>query len=167
MKIAVDSCSIILLAKSSILETFAKHYDLFITEEVYKEVLKGKDEKFMDALLTENLVKERKIKLAHITNNSIIKKLMCDFGMGIGEAETLALAINKQCDAALTDNKQGRKSAFIHGLNLIGSVEAITSLHRLKLIDGDKAAEGLKKLREFGWFQDYLIDKALEDVKNV
>ncbi len=164
MKVAVDSCSMILLSKSAVLEIFAKNYDLFITEGVYKEILKGKDKKFIDALLTEGLVKERKIKVIHTANNSLIKKLMHDFGVGIGEAETLALVINKQCDAVLTDNKQGRKSAFIHGLSLIGSVDGIISLHRLKLIDEDKAVEGLKRLREFGWFSDYLIDKALEDI---
>ena len=166
MKIAVDSCSIILLAKATILEILSDKHDLFVTEEVYKEILKGRDKKFIDAFLTEKLAKGKKIKIIGITNTGLIKKLMQDFNLGIGEAETLALTIDKQCDAVLTDNKQGRKMAFIYNLNLIGSIDAITALYKLRSIDKDKAIGGLKKLREFGWFQDYLIDSALEDIKN-
>jgi len=166
MKVAVDSCSIILLAKATILETLSNKYDLFITEKVHKEILQGRDKNFLDALLTERLVKEKKIIISKAVNNNLTKKLMRDFNLGAGEAETLALVMEKQCEAIITDNKQGRKSAFIHGLNLIGSVDVISALYRLKLIDEDKAAEGLKRLREFGWFHDYLIDKALEDIKH-
>ena len=166
MKIAVDLCSIILLAKATILEILSDKHDLFVTEEVYKEILKGRDKKFIDAFLTEKLVKEKKIKIIDITSTSLIKKLMQDFNLGIGEAETLALVIDKQCDTVLTHNKQGRKTAFIYNLNLIGSIDAITALYKLRSIDKDKAVGGLKRLREFGWFQDYLIDSALEDVKN-
>ena len=166
MKIAVDSCSIIQLAKATILETLSVKYNLFITEKVYKEILKGKDKKFIDALLTERLVKEKKIKISKVMNNNLTKKIMQDFNLGIGEAETLTLVMEKQCEAIITDNKQGRKSAIIYGLNLVGSIDVVSALYKLNLIDKDKAVEGLKRLREFGWFQDYLIDNALEGVKN-
>ena len=59
-----------------------------------------------------------------------------------------------------------KKTAFIYDLNLIGSIDAITALYKLRSIDKDKAIEGLKRLREFGWFQGYLIDSALEDIRN-
>ena len=166
MKVAVDSCSIILLAKATILEILSDKQDLFVTEEVYKEILKGKDKNFADALLIEKLVKEKKIKIIDVTSTGLIKKLVQDFNLGVGEAETLALAIDEQCDAVLTDNKQGRKTALVYNLNLIGSIDAITALYKLRSIDKDKAVGGLKGLRKFGWFQDYLIDSALEDVKD-
>jgi len=166
MKIAVDSCSVILLAKSTSLETFAGNYEMSLTEEVYGEILKGRDKKFTDALLTEEMVRGKKIKVIGALNKALIKKLMLDFSLGLGEAGTLALVINKQCDAVLTDNRQGRKTAFIHGLHIIGSVDVISALYKLKLIDKNKAFEGLERLMEFGWFQNYLIDNALEDIKN-
>ena len=166
MKIAVDSCSIILLAKSTILAVLSNKHALYITEEVYREILKGKNKNFMDALLTERLVREKKITISKVTNNILIKKLMQDFNLGIGEAETLALVMEKQCEAVITDNKQGRKSATVYGLSLIGSIDVVIALFKLNFIDKDKAIEGLKKLKEFGWFYDYLIDNALEDIKN-
>lgn len=167
MKIAIDSCSVILLAKATVLEVLANNYELFITEKVYKEVLEGKDKKFIDALLTEKLVKEKSLKIKKVKNNKLTKKVMEDFNIGIGEAETLALVMEKQCEAIITDNKQGRKSAVIYGLNLAGSIDVIIALYTLNLIDKDKAKIGLKKLREFGWFHDYLIDKAMEELEDV
>ena len=166
MKFAVDACSIILLAKATILEILSNEHELFVTENVYKEILKGKDKKIIDALFTERLVKEEKIFINRVANKNLIKKLMEDFNLGSGEAETIALVIDKQCEVILTDNKQGRKVALIYGLNLVGSIDVIIALYILKLIDKDKAIDGLKRLREFGWFQDYLIDKALEDIEN-
>lgn len=166
MKVAIDSCSAILLAKATILETLSDSYELSMTEEVYKEILKGKDKNFMDALLTERLVKEKKIKIKNVANNALIKKLMRDFNLGFGEAETLALVIGKKYKAVITDNKLGRKVALIYKLNLVGSIDAITALYKLGLIDTEKAVGGLKRLREFGWFQDYLIDNALKEVQN-
>ena len=166
MKLAIDSCSIILLAKATVLEAMCKKYDLIMAKTVYGEVLKGKDKKFMDALLTEKLVKEKKIIVKTAINARLANKLVRDFNLGKGESETLALAIGGECDAIITDNNQGRKSALIHGLNLIGSIDVITALYSLKLIDKNKAQDGLMKLREFGWFQEYLIDNAMEEIKN-
>ena len=166
MKIAIDSCSIILLAKATVLESLANEHKLFITGKVYWEVLKGKDKNFADALLTERLVKEKKIIVKKDAINSLTKKIKQDFNLGVGEAGTLALVMNNQCEAVITDNKQGRKAALIYKLNLAGSIDVVTALYKLKIMDRHKAIEGLKKLREFGWFQDYLIDNALEEIKN-
>ena len=166
MKLAIDSCSTILLAKATALEPMCKKYDLAVAKTVYEEVLKGKDKKFMDALLTEKLVKEKKINVKTAINAKLVNKLVRDFNLGKGEAETLALVISGECDAIVTDNKQGRKSALMHGLKLIGSIDVISALYSLKLIDKNKAQDGLMKLREFGWFQEYLIDSAMEEIKN-
>jgi predicted nucleic acid-binding protein len=121
----------------------------------------------MDALVTEKLVKEKKIQIKKAKNSKVTKKLMGDFNLGLGEAETLALALSRQCNIISTDNRQGRKAAAIYNLNLVGSIDVIVSLCKLRLIDKNKAIDALKKLRVFGWFEDYLIENALDEVKNV
>ena len=165
MNIAVDSCSIILLSKATVLESFAKNYNLYITEEVYKEILEGKDKKFIDALLTEKLVNENKIKIIKV-NNKRADKLIEDFNLSIGEAKTLSLLLENKCEFIVTDNKQGRKAAVIYSLNLSGSIDVVVSLYRLKIIDKEKAISALKKLHDFGWFNEYLVENAMEDIKN-
>lgn len=164
MKITVDSCSIILLAKATILEELAKYRKLIISEGVYNEVLKGKDEKLLDALLLERLVKEKKINL-NKADKKMVNKLMNDFNLGNGEAESVALSIESDF-ILLTDNGQGRKVAKIYNLPLLGSTEVIVSLYKNKKIAKEKAISSLHTLRRYGWFDDYLIEEAIKDVKN-
>ena len=165
VRIIIDSCSVILLSKASVLEKVSEQHDASVTEEVFHEVMAGKEKKFLDALLLERLFKEKKIGKSHIKNKKLMGKLEEDFGLGEGEASTLALAIETN-QIIMTDNKQGRKTAKTYGLKLSGSPEAIVSLFKAKKISENKAIEALKILREFGWFNDYIIEKSMKEIKN-
>lgn len=164
MRIIVDACSIILLARATVFEELTKWKNLTISEEVYNEVLKGKDKKLLDALLLERLVKEKNIGLKK-ANQKIVNKLINDFSLGYGEAESIALALESK-NVLLTDNKQGRKAAKIYGLTLIGSIEVIVSLYKNKRINKEKSLSALHILRRHGWFHDYLIEEAIKNIEN-
>lgn len=161
--IVMDSCTVILLAKASVLEAFAEVHEARITGNVLDEVLKGKEKMQQDALLLERLHKEGKIVIIE-HSKAVAGKLMKDFNMGKGEASTVAAAIGKNCVVA-TDNKQGRKAAAVNNLGLVGSPEITVSLYKKKEISKEKAAASIKTLKKEGWFGSYLIEKALEDVK--
>ena len=165
MNIVLDSCSVILLAKASVLEEFSSQHSLAITKYVYYEVIKGKEKKFLDALLIERLYKEKKVIKADVKNENLLNKLKKDFGLGDGEASSIALAIETN-QSLLTDNKQGRKAAKIYGLKLLGSPEVVVSLFKIKKINKNKAISALKSLRNFGWFNEHIIEEALEEIKN-
>jgi predicted nucleic acid-binding protein len=164
MKIIMDACSIILLAKASVLETAAKKHSIEITRSVYDEVIAGKKKVAPDALLLERLCKERLITI-NKENKDKAKKIMNDFNMGKGEAATIASGMGNDFIIA-TDNRQGRKAAEIHGIPLVGSIEIIVTLHRKKLISYEKAKVAIKTLEKEGWMHSSLIEKALEDVRN-
>ncbi len=164
MKFVVDACSAILLAKAGVLEKALERYDAEITKQAYEEVTAGKKEMFADALLIERLNKGGKIKFAS-DEEKLTNKLEKDFNMGKGEAATISAAmLNKK--GVITDNRQGRKAAVINNLPLLGSIEIVVDLYKKQAINRLKAAEALKRLKEEGWFEDYLIEKAKEDVQN-
>lgn len=165
MKVVIDACSVILLAKSSVLETLAKWREVIVTEGVYNEVLEGKDKKILDALLLERLVEEKKITIENKIKKEVVQKFTKDFGLGLGEAESVALALESDA-VVITDNKQGRKAAKVQGLQLTGSIETVIALHKTKSIDKEKAINAIKVLKKAGWFQDYLIEEAMGDVQN-
>lgn len=165
MNLIIDACSMILLAKASVLEACVAMHSITVTTEVYNEVLEGKKKVFPDALLLERLVNEKKIRLLK-ADTKITNKLMQDFHMAKGEASTIAFGIKEKDVLVVTDNKQGRKAAQIHGLHLVGSIEIIISLYRKKKIESSKAKEAIKKLQEYGWFHSSLIEKAMEDIEN-
>ena len=166
MKTFIDACSIILLGKATILEDFAKWKELVIPRAVYNEVLRGKNKLLLDALLLEKLVKEKKILVNNNLKVDVVQKLMKDFGLGLGEAETIALTLELKEKAIVTDNKQGRKAAKINGLVLLGSIDVIIALYKAKRVNKEKSISSLKILKEKGWFQNYLIEEALQEVKN-
>ncbi len=166
MSLVIDACSIILIGKATVLEKLAEWKKVIISPTVYKEVIEGKNKKFIEALLLERLSNENKISIQSNANEEIIKKLINDFGLGEGEAESIAIAIDEKNKMIVTDNKQGRKASRIYGLNLIGSIEIIVILFKLKQITKEKAIMALEILRKVGWFQDYLIEKAMEEIKN-
>ncbi len=160
--IIADACSVILLAKASVLERSLTTYNIRISPQVYEEVLAGKQKQFQDALLLERLEQEKKIKIIDAPSASI-KRLQRDFKMGEGEASTIALGIKEQAIVA-TDNRQGRKAARIYGLPLVGSIDLVVSLARKKIISKEKAEDALRILQEEGWFSPYLIEQARGDL---
>lgn len=165
MKFVVDSCSIILLAKASVLERWSELQDVVVTEAVYTEVLQGKDKMFTDALILEKLYGQKRIHFTQ-ANQKIVKKIMEDFHMGRGEASTIAVSLTEKKVVTVTDNRQGRKAAMINNLPLVGSIEIIVNLYKTKKINYEKAVHALKILNEEGWFDAYLIEKAQEDLQH-
>ncbi len=164
MKIIIDSCSVILLTKATVLEKLSGSYNILIPIEVYNEVLKGKEKMLKDALLVEKLKNENKISLINI-DKKLKKKIMQDFNMGEGESSVIAGGIRNN-NLVATDNRQGRKAAEINSLQLIGSIEIVVNLFRKRKIDYEKAYQSLKLLKEEGWFDNNLIEKAMEDIEN-
>lgn len=163
MKFVIDACSAILLAKATLLETVFGTYDIQITKQAYEEIAEGKKEMFADALLVEQLNKEKRVKFAKAVKEAM-EKLMKDFNMGKGEASAVAAAIMMK-GAVITDNRQGRTAAMINGLPFLGSIEIVVDLHRKRRITKVKANEALETLKEEGWFEEYLIEKAKEGIK--
>ncbi len=164
MKLVMDACTAILLAKSSVIETLANTREIIMTKSVYSEIIKGKEKMLEDSFLIENLEIDKKIKLTN-DNKKITEKLMKDFNMGEGEASTISSGIEKKCIIA-TDNLQGRKASKVNNLPLVGSPELIIGLFKTKKINLDKTKIALKKIKEEGWFENNLIEKILEDLEN-
>lgn len=163
-KILTDSCTFILLAKASVLETFSDNNTVMTTKQVYDEVLEGKKKLLPDALLLERLKNENKVKVIS-SNLALTQKIMHDYAMGIGEASVISIAIKEKEIIVATDNMQGRKVANLMNIPLVGSIEIVVSLHKKKLITDEKAISALKILKEEGWFHSYLVEKAEEDIK--
>ena len=63
MKIIMDACTAILLAKSSVIEILTDTKEIKMTKQVYEEIIKGKVKMFEDSFLIEGLKKKEKIHL--------------------------------------------------------------------------------------------------------
>lgn len=164
MNLITDACTVILLAKASILRTTAETYTLIMPQEVKTEVLAGKIIHATDAFIIEKLIEEKAIRITKTKNTQIYEQLQKDFGMGNGEAAVLAYARNKKSSIVATDNRQGRKAAKINSLPLTGSIDILIALYKQGKLTSEKARQALKILETEGWFDIHLIEKAQEDI---
>lgn len=164
MKICIDACTLILLAKASVLETVLIAYEVVTSKQVYEEVLAGKKKMFPDALLIERLADEKKLNIV-FSPEDLTKRIKQDFAMAEGEASVISCGLSQKGMIIATDNKQGRKAALVNGLPLVGSVDLVISLNKKKKINKKKAEEALRILKDEGWFHPYIIEKASEDLQ--
>src|SRR3989344_5762304 len=129
MKLVADACTLILLAKASVLEKSTEAFKIVMTAEVYGEVLKGKEKMAEDAFLIERLEKEKKIAVVR-SLKKVTEEVIMDFEMGKGEASAISLALEEKDSVIATDNRQGRKVAKINNLNLVGSLDLVVALFK-------------------------------------
>lgn len=165
-KIIMDACTVILLAKASVLESAAKTFNVILPKSVYEEVLAGKAKKYADALLTNHLVETKIISLMKIENNKLKEQIKWDFGMGDGEAEAITLQLEENFDGVATDNKQGRKAADIYSVPLLGSPDIVMALFKMKKITAEKTKQAFNILKTEGWFNDIFIERLMEEIEH-
>ncbi len=166
MKLIMDACTAILLAKASVLETAMETYRIMMPAEAHEEVMAGKSKVSEDAFLLEKLAKGKKFEIVKHAHARLFQKLMADFGMGSGEAAAIACSMEHKTDAIATDNRMGRKVARIHNIPLVGSLSMITALYNQKKISREKALEAISNVSRAGWYSDHLIQQAKEDVSS-
>lgn len=164
MKIIADACTVILLAKASVLEACMESYPVYVPDPVSSEVLEGKKNLHYDALLFERLLADRKFAIVG-SDTQLTARIMKDFAMGKGEASCISTAIIHKDLTVATDNRQGRKAARVYSLKLVGCLSLVTALYRKKKIDKEKAMRTLLILQKSGWYHSSLIEKAKEDLQ--
>ena len=163
MTIIADATALILLAKVSVLETFADRNKIIVPKIVYEEVVRGKETGRNDGILAEKLIQEKKLTLK-IPNNSIKNKIGKLFNLKAGELEVISLAY-KTKHIILSDDKKCLNAAKALEIEFITSLDVIISLYKKKVITKEKALECINGLEDYGWYAKDLIRLYREAIK--
>ncbi|HDI42591.1 MAG TPA: hypothetical protein ENF62_02285 [Candidatus Bathyarchaeota archaeon] len=157
VSLVLDSDCLIKLAKSTVLIKLLKHFQCFISKEVYEEtVVKGKARLYEDAFLIDELVVKGKLRVKEVKENERALKLLAK-GIGRGEASTLILFFNLGADAILTDDKAFIRRILIRNeIPFITSSRVIIRLVRLGIIGKKEGIEALNRLKPYITREDYL-----------
>ncbi|MFQ5887079.1 MAG: hypothetical protein ACE5HY_00100, partial [Candidatus Hydrothermarchaeales archaeon] len=75
---------------------------------------------------------------------------------------TVVLALEEKADLLATDDYQCMKATKTLELPFTQAVALIVSLHETDKITKKKALEAIERLRDYGWYADWII----EDAKN-
>lgn len=164
MRLVMDSSTTILLAKTSLLKTVDEQFEeVIISGRVYKEAVEEpKKLGYGDAMITEKEVREGRIRIDAVRDRALVEKLMRDFAMMGGEAETLVLALEQKADLLATDDYQCMKAAKVLELSFTQAIALVIALFERNKIEKETALEAIDKLEDYGWYADWMI----EDAKN-
>jgi len=162
--IVFDASTIILLSKIDILELFISNYRgrILISETVSLEICtEGREE----TPLIVKLIEDKRIKILKVKNSGQIKKLMMDFNIDAGEAETLILAIQEGALMVATDDRNAIRACKILKLDFVTAVAILIRAFEKNLIDTDEALIKLQKLQSVGRYSMAIIEDAIKQIK--
>ena len=136
--------------------------EILIAKAVYEEIcsagqgLSGEHE-------LEEAVKTNLIKVKDIKNRLLVTALLDP--LAVGEAETIALAIDEKADQIVLDDKPARRKAKAMNLDVIGTLRILRMMYDAKLISKTEIIKALTKLRETGFrISEDVINKVTNEL---
>ncbi|HLG29220.1 MAG TPA: hypothetical protein VI387_03325 [Candidatus Brocadiales bacterium] len=162
--IIFDASTLILLAKTDLLELFISNYpaQVLIPEEVRSEIMEVEK---ADAVVFKQLIESKKIKVLKIKKMDFSNKLMEDFNIEKGEAEALGLAMQGKAGVIATDDKNAMKACKFLKLEFITSISILIRVLEKGLINREEAFIKLRKLQSIGRYSKAIIADAAEQIQ--
>lgn len=158
--VVFDASTLILIAKAELLDPFlaGSKLGVVIPGEVEKECCGSK--KTLDALMIQKAVEESRIKVVAVKNRRLVAKLRGDFGLGKGEAEAIALALNEKAQLLGIDDKNGINACKLLGIAFTTAVGILIRSQEKGLLEASEALAKLAMLAKHGRYKDSIIDDA-------
>ena len=152
----IDSSTLILLAKSGLLDIFIDNLksQLIIPKAVEYESTSKKDS--YDAKLIIQRINDKKIQVQTASNVKVCKKLMRDFNISKGEAEALTLCLDKH-QLLLTDDKKAINACKILRLAFATAPDILIRAVEKGLIEKEQAMLIFEKLMRYGRYSEDII----------
>lgn len=162
--IIFDASTLILLAKTDLLELFISNYpgQVLIPEEVRSEIMAVEK---ADAVVFKQLIESKKIKVLKIKKVDFSNKFMEDFNIEKGEAEALCLTLQEKADVIATDDRNAMKACKFLKIEFITSISILIRVFEKGLINSEEAFIKLRKLQSIGRYSKAIIADATEQIK--
>jgi len=155
--IVFDSSTIILLAKTELLDVLINSYkgDILITKGVERE---STIKEIFDGLLIKKRIEEGKIKVKIIDDRNV-ESFMWDFKIGLGEAEALFLALKERSILA-TDDKNAINACKLLKIPFTTAIDVLIIAKGKKLISDEEIKIKLNQLAKFGRYKKEILEDA-------
>ncbi len=138
----INASPLIIFGKLNKISILIKIYkNLEITNKVYEEiVLKGIEQNTSDAFIVKQYVDNKKIKVFNLDKKflDIANKIQLIFNIDIGEAETIALALQLTQKEIIIDEIAAREAAKSFGIKPIGSLRILLIAYQKNLISKEE-----------------------------
>lgn len=162
--IIFDASTLILLAKIDALDLFISDYggQVIIPGKVEEEVMqKGSVETHQ----IDRLIEEGNIGVLKVVDKSFLQKLMGDFNIDSGEAESIALALHKKTAVVATDDRNAIRACKLLKVDFITAISTLIRAVEKRLLSKNEAAPKLEKLETIGRYKKSIIADARRQIK--
>ncbi len=162
--IVFDSSTMILLAKTNLLDLFISnfHGKVLIPEKVMAEVSKEHREELP---VIEKLIKDKKIDVVKIRNVTQTRKLMEDFTIDQGEAEAITLARKEGVNVIATDDRNAIRACKMLKIHFVTAIAILVRAFEKNLIDRESAFIKVHKLQAVGRYSKAILKDATKQLK--
>jgi predicted nucleic acid-binding protein len=153
MIIISDSSSLILLAKSNLLDKLSKRTKILIPKKVYEEVVEeGLKRNKIDAVKINNLIEKRKIQVKKVN-----KEKKFPITLDKGEKEALELYYQEKANNVIVDDKKALQICKIMKIPYLTVHIILTGLLKKKIINKNQAIKSLEILDKEGRYSSEII----------
>lgn len=161
-----DSSTLILLAKSGLIERFLSNLSIAIPETVYEEsVRKGIEKGKTDAYLIEKMIHDGKIQVRQ-SNKESLKKIQDFFSIHCGESDAIALCQDIKAEYLLCDDKKAINACRVLGLKFVTAIDILLAMYIKGHISKNEANTSIDCLEKFGWYDLELIRKVRSEIND-
>lgn len=158
--IVFDASTLILIAKVDLLDLLLGPAGLpiAIPREVERECCGQK--RSMDSLMIQRALDESRIIVVTVRSRGLVRKVQMDFGLGPGESEAIALALNENAQVLGIDDKNGINAAKLLGIPFTTAVGILVRSTEKGLLEVSDAVAKLAMLAKYGRYKESIIEDA-------
>lgn len=158
--VVFDSSTLILIAKIEVLGLFLEsvQFRVHIPAAVVKESCAVK--KSLDALLIQKSIDELKITAVAVKDRKLVAKLRRDFGLGMGEAEAIVLALSDKATLIGIDDKNGINACKLLSIPFTTAIGILIRMLEKKLLTKEEAVAKLAALGKQGRYKPLILEDA-------
>jgi len=90
----------------------------------------------------------------------LVKKLIEDFGLEIGEAEAIVLCVERESEILATDDKNAMNACKVLRIGFTTAINILIRMYEKRLIEKEKALMKLSNLKIVGRYKAGIIEDA-------
>lgn len=158
MGVVLDSSTLILLAKITLLRDVTVHVEGIVTETVRTEATRRKE--LMDAKLIQQLVEESKLLVEEVEPPGSLAQ---EFNLDVGEASAIQLAREDEHLLA-TDDKAAMNACKVFGTPFVTAIHFVLQAHEAGTISSEAARTKIQALDEHGRYDARILEHARERI---
>jgi predicted nucleic acid-binding protein len=156
--IVFDASTLILLAKTEMLDILIRDHKggFIISGEVEKE---STEKKTFDALLIKKRIEDGKLKVKNVHDNTV-EKIMTDFKINRGEAESIVLALENKGSILATDDKNTMNACKLLHVPFVTAIAIVIRTREKNLLTKEESYTKINELSKYGRYKKEIIEDA-------